>query len=105
MVGGRRNVSSAAAAPLLRVTPFSKVAAADPTLIRPPGSLEEPAFLKRCFKCGECMKVCIRVVCSLRFWIPVGKASGHRYWCRGLVIASTGVPFVDRSAQPRLSAT
>jgi MauM/NapG family ferredoxin protein len=26
--------------------------------IRPPGSLPEPDFLKRCVRCGECMKVC-----------------------------------------------
>jgi len=27
-------------------------------VIRPPGSLEEPEFLARCIRCGECMKVC-----------------------------------------------
>jgi MauM/NapG family ferredoxin protein len=27
-------------------------------LIRPPGSLPEPAFLSACVRCGECMKVC-----------------------------------------------
>ncbi len=32
---------------------------ADPTLIRPPGALAEAAFLGRCVRCGECMKVCI----------------------------------------------
>jgi polyferredoxin/formate hydrogenlyase subunit 6/NADH:ubiquinone oxidoreductase subunit I len=32
---------------------------ADPRLIRPPGALEEAAFLGRCVRCGECMKVCI----------------------------------------------
>jgi MauM/NapG family ferredoxin protein len=26
--------------------------------IRPPGSLPEPDFLKRCLRCGECMKAC-----------------------------------------------
>jgi len=31
----------------------------NPLLIRPPGALSEPEFLKRCVKCGECMKVCI----------------------------------------------
>lgn len=30
----------------------------NPYLIRPPGSLEEREFLKRCIRCGECMKVC-----------------------------------------------
>ena len=33
-------------------------AAGDPTLIRPPGSLNEPHFLERCIRCGDCMKVC-----------------------------------------------
>jgi polyferredoxin len=32
---------------------------ADPLLIRPPGALSEAAFLGRCVRCGECMKVCI----------------------------------------------
>ncbi|MFZ5799724.1 MAG: 4Fe-4S binding protein [Thermodesulfobacteriota bacterium] len=31
----------------------------DPLLIRPPGALAEEAFLDRCVRCGECMKVCI----------------------------------------------
>lgn len=30
----------------------------DPRLIRPPGALEETAFLARCIKCGQCMRVC-----------------------------------------------
>ncbi len=31
----------------------------DPFLVRPPGALDEPEFLSRCVRCGECMKVCI----------------------------------------------
>jgi len=62
-LGKRRVIGSflagAAVVPLMRITPFSRTVAADPTLIRPPGALDEPAFLKRCVKCGECMKVCI----------------------------------------------
>jgi polyferredoxin len=27
-------------------------------LVRPPGSLDETAFLARCIRCGQCMKVC-----------------------------------------------
>jgi ferredoxin len=27
-------------------------------LIRPPGSLDESAFLARCIKCGQCMRIC-----------------------------------------------
>jgi len=31
----------------------------DPWLLRPPGSMAEAEFLRRCIRCGECMKVCI----------------------------------------------
>lgn len=31
----------------------------NPLVIRPPGALPEEQFLKRCVKCGECMKVCL----------------------------------------------
>ncbi len=43
--------------PLLRSTTGLAVEA-DPRLIRPPGSLDEPNFLARCIRCGQCMKVC-----------------------------------------------
>lgn len=29
-------------------------------LIRPPGVIDEDEFLKRCVRCGECMKVCLK---------------------------------------------
>lgn len=61
-LGRRRIITSAfsgiAAVPLLRITPISRTNSSDPALLRPPGSLEETEFLKRCVKCGECMKVC-----------------------------------------------
>jgi MauM/NapG family ferredoxin protein len=61
-LGRRRVIVSMASGiitvPLLRTTPFFKPVS-NPLLIRPPGSLEEKEFLKRCVKCGECMKVCI----------------------------------------------
>jgi len=47
------------AVPIVRVNPFSKEEFLNPRLIRPPGSLEEKEFLRRCIRCGECMKVCI----------------------------------------------
>jgi polyferredoxin len=61
---GRRRVltsvfSGIIAVPLLRTVPLVKTGAKDPGLIRPPGAVEEKEFLKRCIKCGECMKVCI----------------------------------------------
>ncbi len=60
---GRRRVlasvvSGVVAVPLLRTGPLAKAGAQDPVLLRPPGALEEKEFLKRCVKCGECMKVC-----------------------------------------------
>ncbi len=61
---GRRRVilsvvSGAACVPLLRATNLGKTNSMNPSLIRPPGSLDEKEFLRRCVKCGECMKVCI----------------------------------------------
>ncbi len=29
-------------------------------MLRPPGVDDEPAFLKKCVRCGECMKVCLK---------------------------------------------
>jgi len=29
-----------------------------PTVIRPPGALDEERFLKRCIKCSQCMRIC-----------------------------------------------
>jgi MauM/NapG family ferredoxin protein len=30
----------------------------DPARIRPPGAVDEDAFLERCVRCGQCMKIC-----------------------------------------------
>ncbi len=61
---GRRRVlasaaSGAAAVLLLRISPAGRDGPPNPSLIRPPGALDEPEFLARCVRCGECMKVCI----------------------------------------------
>lgn len=61
---GRRKImlsvfSGIVAVPLMRSTPFLRSDYSDPKLLRPPGALAEKEFLKRCVKCGECMKVCI----------------------------------------------
>jgi ferredoxin len=62
-LGKRRLIGTIAfgmiAAPLLRITPLSKTGVAGAHLIRPPGAQPEKEFLRRCVKCGECMKVCI----------------------------------------------
>lgn len=44
-------------APAIRLTPDRRDL--DPTLLRPPGARDEDEFLRRCIRCGECMKVCI----------------------------------------------
>jgi polyferredoxin len=62
-IGRRRIVvsalSGAVVVPLVRTVPVLKPGAQPPELIRPPGALDEVGFLRRCVKCGECMKVCI----------------------------------------------
>jgi len=50
--------AGAAAVPILRVAPSPRDGRPHPLLLRPPGALPEEAFLERCVKCGECMKVC-----------------------------------------------
>jgi len=52
-------VAGAAAVPLLRIVPQSRRGWFNAALIRPPGALDEGEFLRRCVRCGECMKVCI----------------------------------------------
>ena len=60
-LGRRRTITGlaagAAAVPLLRAnTGLGK--SRNERLLRPPGALDEPEFLSRCIRCGECMKVC-----------------------------------------------
>jgi MauM/NapG family ferredoxin protein len=59
---GRRQVITSLAAgvvavPLLRLGSLAN--RPDEYLIRPPGAQDEAAFLSRCIRCGECMKVCL----------------------------------------------
>lgn len=37
-------------------------------LIRPPGALPEPAFLRTCIRCGECMKSCVTNTLQPSLW-------------------------------------
>ena len=60
-LGRRRTLTGlaagAVAVPLLRSnTGLGK--SRNERLLRPPGALDEPEFLSRCIRCGECMKVC-----------------------------------------------
>jgi polyferredoxin len=50
-------VSGAAAVPMLRISGHLGKNW-DPDLVRPPGALPEKAFLSRCIKCGQCMRIC-----------------------------------------------
>jgi polyferredoxin len=59
---GRRNAltglaAGAAVVPLMRANTGLGKGRHD-LLLRPPGALDEEAFLSRCIRCGECMKVC-----------------------------------------------
>ncbi len=59
--GRRRTLTGlaagAVAVPLMRAdTAMGK--SRNERLLRPPGALDEPDFLSRCIRCGECMKVC-----------------------------------------------
>ncbi len=82
---GRRRffqVTLFGAAGLLGVIPilWSRIVAAKPgdNLIRPPGSVPEEIFLKRCVRCGECLRACPNDAlqpCGLEFgennlWTP-----------------------------------
>ena len=60
-LGRRRTLTGVAAGmvavPLMRAnTGMGK--SRNERLLRPPGALDEPEFLSRCIRCGECMKVC-----------------------------------------------
>lgn len=44
--------------PLLKNNGFSGDNNFSPLMIRPPGSVEESEFLKKCIKCDECIRVC-----------------------------------------------
>jgi len=50
-------LSGILAVPMIRLS-GSAVKTQSPQLIRPPGALDEPGFLSRCIKCGQCMKIC-----------------------------------------------
>ena len=49
-------IGGALSLPLFRIGP--SVSLTSPRLIRPPGARPETDFLRRCIRCGECMKVC-----------------------------------------------
>jgi len=49
--------SGVAAVPMMRLG-GGTAANWSPRLVRPPGALAEADFLKRCLKCGQCMRVC-----------------------------------------------
>ena len=60
-VNRRRLIETALAGvilfPVMRST-ISSATSPRSSVVRPPGSIAEKDFLRRCIKCGECMKVC-----------------------------------------------
>jgi len=50
-------VSGVASVPMMRLS-GGTAANWSPRLVRPPGALAEKDFLKRCLKCGQCMRIC-----------------------------------------------
>lgn len=58
----RRHVVTSIAVGLVAVPMVRMDGMADanwnPAVIRPPGALDEAAFLARCIKCGQCMRIC-----------------------------------------------
>jgi len=42
--------------PLLKTNPTNKIGKS--RLVRPPGAQDEEAFLRKCLRCGQCMKIC-----------------------------------------------
>jgi polyferredoxin/ferredoxin len=49
--------SGMAVMPLARLSGLTG-ATWNPAVVRPPGALPEKAFLERCIKCGQCMRIC-----------------------------------------------
>jgi ferredoxin len=39
-----------------------------PSVVRPPGALPEPEFLRRCIKCGQCLRICPTNVLQPALW-------------------------------------
>lgn len=39
-----------------------------PAVVRPPGALPEPEFLRRCIKCGQCLRICPTNVLQPALW-------------------------------------
>ena len=84
--------SGAAAVPTVRLG-GSLASNWSPHLMRPPGALSEKDFLKRCIKCGQCMRICPTNVIHPStleagiegFWSPVLNfrigTSGCQYNC------------------------
>ncbi len=105
--------AGAAAVPLARLAGMTGDAW-NPDVIRPPGALPETAFLQRCIKCGQCMRVCPTNVihpalqagskasgprCSTSAWGPAAVSGVHRL--RQPVPHRRHPPITGRALGPR----
>ena len=70
-----------------------------PKVIRPPGAVEERAFLERCIRCAECMKVCPNNALHPSFFEAGSRGSGRRSSSRASGIASSRACSAGRSAR------
>lgn len=78
-------------------------------VIRPPGSINEAEFVKRCIKCGECMRVCLTNVLQPALieanfeglWTPILDFGVRycEYYCTlcTQVCPSGAIKYLDRS--------
>lgn len=90
---------------VMRTNPLAR--SPDPTLIRPPGAQDEAAFLARCLRCSQCMKVCptsglqpvLLQAGPEAFWTPhlVPRLGYCNYGCNacGQICPSGAIPALD----------
>jgi MauM/NapG family ferredoxin protein len=69
LVPERRFLLGGMAAGFMLAAPFWKPSQGGGGQLRPPGVLHEDEFLKKCVRCGECMKVCLKNALYPSVWL------------------------------------
>ena len=100
-LGRRRTITGiaagAAVVPLMRAnTGLGK--SRHERLLRPPGALDEPDFLARCIRCGECMKVCPNNALHPTLVEAGLEGFGRPRWCPASATASRVACFAPKFA-------